>query len=129
MKRIYLSGAVSSIDYLEARARFDGAEALLKARGYSVVNPLDLVRWRVRMIEQVKGREVLHLVHADTHAPITATEDDYWRQSMVVCFEALLKCDALYLLNNWRTSRGARIELAVAVELGLEILIQSIHAN
>jgi hypothetical protein len=52
--------------------------------------------------------------------------EEFWRECMDVCLHELLRCDAIYMLNNWRTSRGARIELAVAIELNLEILIQGV---
>lgn len=35
--------------------------------------------------------------------------------------ELLRRCDAIYMLNNWETSRGARMELELAKNLGLEI--------
>ena len=35
--------------------------------------------------------------------------------------EILKRCDAIYLLNNWQNSEGARGELKSAKELGLEI--------
>jgi hypothetical protein len=37
---------------------------------------------------------------------------------------ALLTCDAIYLLKNWGDSRGARIERAIALELGIKIIYE-----
>ena len=37
---------------------------------------------------------------------------------------ALLRCDGIYMLDNWGSSKGARIERAVAMELGLSIVYQ-----
>ena len=37
---------------------------------------------------------------------------------------ALMKCDAIYMLNDWGQSRGARIEYVIAKELGLEIIYE-----
>lgn len=35
--------------------------------------------------------------------------------------EILKRCDAIYMLNNWKTSYGARCEFRLAGMLGLEI--------
>ena len=127
-KRIYISGAVSDIDYNEAQARFNAAQAALEARGgYEVVNPLNLMKWAIKGVEKgFMGDDVLYIEHKDSGRRRAVSLDEFWRECMVVCLRELLRCDAIYMLNNWRTSRGARVELAVAVELGLEILIQGI---
>jgi hypothetical protein len=70
--------------------------------------------------------EVLYLEHKETGRRRAVLPDEFWRECMEACLRELLHCDAIYMLNNWRTSRGARVELAVAVELGLEILIQGV---
>jgi hypothetical protein len=128
MKRIYISGAVSDIDYTEAQARFNAAQAMLEARGgYEVVNPLNIQKWAVKSIEKgLMGEDVLHIEHKESGRCRAVSPDDLWRECMDVCLRELLRCDAIYMLNNWRTSKGARIELAVAVELGMEILIQGV---
>ena len=127
MKRIYMSGAVSNIDYCEAQARFNAAQAMLEARGgYGVVNPLNLIKWAIKRVEMGGMGEVLYLEHKETGRRRAVLSDEYWRECMEACLRELLHCDAIYMLNNWRTSRGARVELAVAVELGLEILIQGV---
>jgi hypothetical protein len=127
MKRIYISGAVSDIDYNEAQARFNAAQAALEARGgYEVVNPLSLIKWGIKGIEMGGMGEVLYLEHKETGYRRAVLPDEFWRECMEACLRELLHCDAIYMLNNWRTSRGARVELAVAVELGLEILIQGL---
>ena len=35
----------------------------------------------------------------------------------------LLECDAVALLGGWATSRGARLEVKVATELGLDVAL------
>ena len=37
-------------------------------------------------------------------------------------FEMLRRCDAIYMLPNWKQSEGAKAEFAMADELGLEII-------
>jgi hypothetical protein len=129
MKRIYISGAVSDVDYGEAQARFNAAQAMLEARGRcKVVNPLKVVKWAVDDFgTRVLSDECfLRITHRETGHRREAHPDEFWRECMGVCLHELLKCDTIYMLNNWRTSKGARIELAVAVELGLEILMQGV---
>ena len=38
--------------------------------------------------------------------------------------EFLKRCDAIYLLDNWKGSTGAKAEYALARKLGLEILYE-----
>jgi hypothetical protein len=38
-------------------------------------------------------------------------------------FSELITCDAIYVMNNWQQSKGARIEVAVARELMPENMI------
>ncbi len=35
--------------------------------------------------------------------------------------EIIRRCDVMYMLNNWKDSEGAKEELALAIQLGLEI--------
>lgn len=37
----------------------------------------------------------------------------------------LMHCDAIYLMKNWETSCGARLEHAYAATVGMEILSES----
>ena len=37
---------------------------------------------------------------------------------------AVATCDAIYLLRGWEKSVGARRELALALQLGLEVMFQ-----
>ena len=38
--------------------------------------------------------------------------------------EAVIGCDAVYMLNGWETSKGARAERAIALWLGLIVMYQ-----
>ena len=44
--------------------------------------------------------------------------DDFWLKGYL---EILSRCDAIYMLRNWKDSSGARAELALAKQLGIEI--------
>jgi hypothetical protein len=43
---------------------------------------------------------------------------------MAMSIEMLLSCDAIYLLSNWRHSRGARIQRYIAEEKKIKLLFQ-----
>jgi hypothetical protein len=43
---------------------------------------------------------------------------------MLEDIKALFECQAIYMLNNWGSSTGARIERSIAIEMGIEIIYQ-----
>lgn len=47
----------------------------------------------------------------------------YWH-FMKIDLAALECCDAVFMLRGWQNSRGAKIELARAIELGLKVLYE-----
>ena len=51
--------------------------------------------------------------------------DSPWEQHMLRDIELLMGCGGIFLLPDWKESRGARIEHAIAKELGLLILSMS----
>lgn len=50
----------------------------------------------------------------------TKTWSDYMRYDI----ERLVKCDTIYMLKNWRTSKGAKLEKRIAEELGFNVLYE-----
>jgi hypothetical protein len=50
---------------------------------------------------------------------ISANED--WQKAMRIAIRALLLCDGVSLLPDWKKSKGAKIETRLARELGLEV--------
>lgn len=94
--RVYISGPMSGYPQHNYPA-FLRAEIKLRAGGVSVVNPATL--------------------NPSTRA---------WWRCMVVDVWHLLGCDEITLLHGWQTSTGARIELLVALLLGMRV---SLHAN
>ena len=48
-----------------------------------------------------------------------------WEQFMELDLMALANCDSIYLLNDWKDSRGAKMEYDQAVKLGKEILFEN----
>lgn len=94
--KIYISGKITGLTEEDYVPRFNQAEANFKAEGYEVVNPLKLDH----------------------------TLNNYWVDYMITCIDALFECDAIYMLNNYKLSRGAKIEHAIAVEMGKQIFYQ-----
>jgi len=98
--RIYIAGKITGTPPEICKAKFQGAEDRLKnmdLRGLEVVNPVKLV----------------------------GNPQAGWNVAMVQCFAALIQCDAIYLLNDWKDSKGARIEFEVAKELDLKMFFES----
>lgn len=95
-QRIYISGAISGFDLEKVRLKFKEAEVILRSHGYSVVNPLDIEQPNLSC----------------------------WGTCMVNDLKELVKCNAIYMLNDWYKSEGAKIEHAFAVRMGLNIYYQ-----
>ena len=47
-----------------------------------------------------------------------------WMKWLSGDLEIISRCDAIYMLNNWKDSKGAKMELAKAQELGLEVFYE-----
>jgi hypothetical protein len=94
-KKVYVSGKISGLDLDVARSHFENKEFELVALGHEVINPMKLVPY-----------------HPDL------TLEDY----MIADIKALFSCHEMHMLPNWKESRGARIEHAIAIELSLNII-------
>lgn len=94
MKKIYISGKITN--NANYKADFEAAELALKIAGFQPVNP------------------------AEEHLPDDAIWADYMRHDI----KLLCDCDAIYMLNGWRESAGAKIEHKLARKLGIEIIYE-----
>lgn len=91
--KVYISGPITGMPGLN-RAAFDAAATMLRRiDGHDVVNP--------------------HENGLPADAP--------WEQHMRADLALLLECDTIYMLNGWERSRGARIEHALACDLGMAV--------
>lgn len=95
-KKIYISGPISGRDERESRADFAMSAHWLSLKGWLTYNPME------------NGLE--------WDAPWSA----HIRRDM----EALLECDAIYMKQCWEQSRGAMLELQVAVALGMDVIYE-----
>lgn len=93
--RVYISGPMTGLPGLNFPAFFEAAE-YLRAEGYGVVNPAEL----------------------------GGSPDLEWHQYMRKDIAALMDCDTIYCLDGWRESKGARLEVHIARELGMAVLME-----
>ena len=94
--KVYISGKISGLEYSEVEKKFNDAQRLLEAKGFEVVNPLN------------NG----------------LSKEHPWEQHLVRDIDMLLPCGAIYMLDNWDTSVGARIEYDVAVRMSKNIFFE-----
>lgn len=108
-KTIYIAGPMRHYKDFNFPA-FDRARDKFLAEGWNVISPADLDR--ARGIEGIgmRGDE-----------PFTPEQVEQFVREDV---EAVIKSDAIYLLNGWENSKGARSEKSVAEWLGREILFE-----
>ena len=92
MMRVYIAGPMTGLPDFNYAA-FHEEAARLRAQGFEVFNP------------------------AENPVPPCGT----WTGYMRMAIHQLVKCDAIHLLRGWASSRGARLEHAIARELGLKI--------
>jgi hypothetical protein len=104
--RIYIAGKVTGEGLAEVTAKFGMAQKELEAKGYSVINPL-----------------------AVTAAACESTEDNWlkmdWTLAMKLTVAAMMTCDEVYMLRDWKYSRGAIIEHGLAENLRMPITYQN----
>ena len=101
MKKIYISGPISGVSLETAYNNFTNAEVQLLEEDYEPVNPFN------------------------NGLPSNAT----WEEHMRADLKLLLDCDAIYMLEGWEKSRGARIEYALAVDLKMDVQYQCRYSN
>ena len=95
-KKVYISGAISDCDPKDVQIKFNQAKEQIKAFGHTPISP------------------------TENGLPPTAS----WREHMAKDIAMLFYCDAVYVLTDYETSKGARIELFIANELCMDIIKQ-----
>lgn len=92
--KVYVAGKITDLEPIEVRKNFIRAEVDLRDKGHFVMTP--------RAIMDFQGFE----------------HEDY----MHVCYAMIDVCDAVYMLRNWKDSKGARMELDYAKQWRKTIL-------
>lgn len=94
--KAYIAGKIGNLSPDDYKPKFERAAQVLLSTGYVPVIPYQL-----------------------DHKP-----DSEWEDYMKTDIAAMLGCDAVYALNNWRSSKGARIEIGLAIKLNIPIIFQ-----
>lgn len=90
--KVYISGQITGLDNFAEL--FKQAQTELESQGHEIVNPCNLPH----------------------------NHDKTWQSYMKEDIKALCDCDAIYMLPNWSSSNGARLEYHVALRIGMTIL-------
>lgn len=96
--KVYIAGKITGLVYEDALRLFADAENAVKQLGYEPCNPM-----------KENG--------------LDGDGNEYpWATYMKRDIPHLLSCDGIYLLPNWRESKGATLEHHIATELGMEVI-------
>lgn len=98
MKRCYMVGSSSGMDEESIRSAFEKAKKEVRKKGYDPFSPLDVAGFMPKDLSADKKLKNLTLI----------TE--------------LSRCDAVYLLDNWRQSERAKFEYHYAMASGIDVL-------
>ena len=93
--RIYISGPITGTD--DYMKRFCDADRILSDKGYEVINPAAIAR----LLPDFEPNEY-----------------------MKIDLKLLELCDAIYLLDGWQHSNGAKKELYRALCDGKKVIVQ-----
>lgn len=86
-RKVYIAGKIGAAGVDAMRKYFGEAAARFNLAGWESVNPCDI--------------------------PYAGS----WEGCMIADLKAMLDCDAVYALRNWRSSPGATIEIQLALRL------------
>jgi hypothetical protein len=96
MKKCYIAGKIGDLPFTEYMENFAVGKVEAENLGYTGVSPTDLPH----------------------------QHDRTWAAYMKEDLKALMDCEAVYALRNWRHSPGAIVEVELAMKLGLTIIFQ-----
>lgn len=61
--------------------------------------------------------------NAEIIIPTELCDDSWgWEKCMDVCIDTLWGCDTIYLMPDWKDSKGSFIEKKIAEKLGIKVL-------
>jgi hypothetical protein len=94
MKTCYIAGKIGGLPIEQYTANFEKAKQDILKCGLIPVSPLELPHLHERSWES------------------------YMKEDLI----ELLKCDAIYVLDNWIHSPGAKIEVNTALAVGIQVI-------
>ena len=101
--KVYIAGPMTGIANWNFPA-FDAAAQFLRGCGYTVINPADLDR-------------------ENGFSEFTSyASAEFLRAAMSRDLAAICECEGVAVLDGWKASLGACIEVALAARLGLRII-------
>ena len=115
--RIYCSGPMTGLPD-HNKAAFSAAAEKLRAQGHFVINPAELSALFGTAEDLADSFECLYRGMSQ----VRNRTSQIARAVMDADLAAVRSCNAIYLLHGWETSRGAKRELAEAIDHGLTIL-------
>ena len=123
--RIYISGPMTGKPDLN-RPAFDAAEKRLTAQGHFVINPHRISEQFGTAEELSRSFGLLYNLPCSANQPPWdhRIDEALARAVMDADLAAVRSCDAIYLLEGWRKSVGAKSELLEALRNGLEVFIE-----
>lgn len=92
--KCYLAGQISGIDYDTYKKNFEEASLFVKSLGLDPINPTEL----------------------------SHNHDKSWESYMKEDITELLKCDFIYALDGWEFSKGAVLEVQLAIKLKITLV-------
>ena len=91
--KVYIAGKVTGTSLVECTHKFGTAHIAIQKLGHTAINPLAVVNnWKTT-----------------------------WQAAMKLCIAALMTADAVYVLPCSQDSKGAKLELKIAKELGIPV--------
>jgi hypothetical protein len=102
--KIYISGPMTGHVNLN-ESRFAETAEYIHTLGHTPVNPHDISM----TVEASPGYD-----------------DPCWEDYMKADLAELEKCDAIFMMDGWTTSRGAKVEFEFAVAHGIRILYENL---
>jgi len=107
---IYIAGKVSGADLEETKRKFQEAEDWI---------------WEWLTYEKDDTVFFFKIQNIINPTRLGLTFKDSWLKCMIICIYNLLKCNAIYMLSDWKDSDGACIEYWIAKKLGYKIYYQT----
>jgi hypothetical protein len=95
-KKIYIAGKVTGEPPHKTALKFALAKRQIEKLGHEAVNPIEVV--------------------GDWECP--------WDLAMRKCIVAMMACDMIFMLDDYKNSPGAKIELSLAEALGIHVLYE-----
>lgn len=110
-KKVYITGKISGLSENEYRQNFQEAADLLKTNGFMPVNPLE--------VSAACGNE------ETCGSDLTFNDGSYqhtWHCYLKADLIEMLQCDAVLKLDNAMDSKGAMLEIGLAIKVGIPVV-------